>query len=259
MKLFGTHGPKLKLKTALFKGSFIHNPVLTQIIGICPIVAAATRLTDALALSVMLMLILVICESVTALCLKELPRWIRLCFYTLISAMLIAVCEPFVLNLTPDKGSGLGIYLYLLCGNALTVIRCEKFACKMSVRNSVVDAVASSVGYGAVALIVGAIREFISYGTLFSYNVPARFSVTSMSFVALVILGFIAAGHKWLVIKYYPNEISDTFFMNEVWEKPVLKDPGLSKSRKKKAFDENSVDSIRPRHIISDEKEESEV
>lgn len=256
MKLFKNSAPKLKMRTALFKGSFIHNPVLTQIIGICPIVAAATRLSDALALSVTLLLVLVICEGVTSLLLKEVPRWIRLCFYTLISATFIAVFEPLILKLTPDNGAGLGIYLYLLSANALTVIRCEKFACKTGVRNSIIDAVASGIGYGAVAVIVGTVRELLNYGTLFSNEISAKLPVTSMSFAALVILGFLAALHRWIVVKYYPKEISDTFYMNEVWEKPVLKDPGLHKE-KKKPFDEDSVDSIRPRHTAADEKGET--
>ena len=44
--------------------------------------------------------------------------------------------------------------------------------------------------------------------------------------------------------------------MNEVWEKPSLKDPGLSKKKENaSSLSEDSVDSIRPRHA-PDEKEE---
>ena len=38
---------KLSFSLAVFKGSFIHNPVLTQVLGVCPIVAAATTLKNA--------------------------------------------------------------------------------------------------------------------------------------------------------------------------------------------------------------------
>lgn len=248
--------PVLKLSTALFKGSFVHNPVLTQIIGICPIVGAATTLTDGLALSVMLTVILVVTESVTSLLLKKVPRWLRMCIYALIGTALTLLCDSFIYKLTPDSGAGLGVYFYLLCINALAVIRCEKFACKTSVLNSATDGFAAGIGFGAVAVIVGAVRELMNYGTLFTHTdaVP-HMPQTAMPFVALIILGFLAAIHKWVLIKFYPEEVRDTFSMNAVFEKPAKKDPGLftdkTKSKPKVIRD---YDNIRPRHELGQEK-----
>lgn len=242
--------PVLKLSTALFKGSFIHNPVLTQIIGICPIVGAATTVTDALALSVMLMAILIVTEAVTSLLLKKLPRWLRMCIYALIGVGLTLVCDKYIIALTPNKGASLGIYFYLLCINALAVIRCEKFACKTGVLNSVTDGFAAGVGFGAVALIVGAVREFLNFGELFApADAVPRLPQTAMPFVALVILGFLAAFHKWMLIKFYPEEVIDTFSMKAVFEKPETMDSGLFTDKKKptpKVI--RSYDGIRPRH-----------
>lgn len=247
--------PKLKLRTALFKGGFIHNPVLTQIIGICPIVAAATTLRNALVIFLSVTVILIINESFASLFLKDTPRYLRLGFYTLISALCVVSGEIIFTAVNPDINPGIGIYLYLLTANALTVIRCEKFACRTTVRNSVVDALASGIGYGAVAVIVGTVREFINHGALFSESAD-RFPVVNSPFAALVILGFLASLHRYIVIKYYPNELSDTFFMNEVWGKASIKDPGLSKKKEKLSpLSEDSFDSIRPRHTFEDKEE----
>lgn len=247
--------PKLKLRTALFKGSFIHNPVLTQIIGICPIVAAATTLRNALVIFLSVTVILIINESFASMFLKSTPRYVRLCFYALISALSVAFGDIVFSSVNPEAETGIGIYLYLLSANALTVIRCEKFACKTTVRNSIFDALASGIGYGIVAVIVGTVREFINYGVLFSEGAE-RFSVVNSPFFALVILGFLSALHRYIVIKYYPNEIADTFFMNEVWEKISIKDPGLSKKKKKaSSLSEESLDSIKPRHSLEDKEE----
>lgn len=248
--------PVLKLSTALFKGSFVHNPVLTQIIGICPIVGAVAKVTDGLALSVMLTVILIVTESVTSLLLKKVSRWLRMCIYALIGTGLTLLCDSFIYKLTPDGGAGLGIYFYLLCINALAVIRCEKFACKTSVLNSATDGFAAGIGFGAVAVIVGAVREFMNFGTLFaSADAVPRFPQTAMPFVALVILGFLAAAHKWMLIKFYPEEVRDTFSMNAAFEKPAKKDPGLftdkAKSKPKVIRD---YDNIRPRHDLGEEK-----
>lgn len=248
--------PKLKLRTALFKGGFIHNPVLTQIIGICPIVAAATTFRNALLIFLSVTVILLVNEGFSSLFLKDTPRYVRLCFYTLISALCVVFGELILSSVKPGAESGIGIYLYLLSANALTVIRCEKFACKTTVRNSLFDALASGIGYGVVAVIVGTVREFFSFGTLSGDMTAERFPVASSPFFALLILGFLAAAHRYIVIKFYPDEISDTFFMNEVWEKPSFKDPGLSKKKEKSpSLSEESVDSIRPRHTLEDKEE----
>lgn len=250
------HSPKLRIRTALFKGGFVHNPVLTQIIGICPIVMAATSLRNALLISLFLTFILVLCESFTSLFLKDTMRYVRLCFYTVISALSVVFGDILLSRIYPDFSLGLGIYLYLLTANALTVIRCEKFACKTTVRNSIVDALASGIGYGIVTVIVGAVREFINYGTVLNETGADRFPVVNSPFFALIILGFLSAIHRYIVIRFYPNELADTFFMNEVWEKVSIKDPGLSRKKEKKpSFSEDSLDSIRPRHSLSEQEE----
>lgn len=250
------NSPKLKLRTALFKGGFVHNPVLTQIIGICPVVAAATSLSNALLISLILTAALIVNESFTSLFLKDTPRFIRLCFYTVISALCVVSADVLLSHFFPDSSHGIGIYLYLLSANALTVIRCEKFACKTTVRNSIVDALASGIGYGVVTVIVGTIREFINYGTVFGNIETEGFPVVNSPFCGLIILGFLAAIHRYIVIKYYPRELSDTFFMNEVWEKVSIKDPGLSRKKEKSSpLSEDSLDSIRPRHTPVEQEE----
>ncbi len=244
--------PKLKFTTALFKGSFIHNPVLTQIIGICPIIAAATTVKNALAISLVTALLLILCEAITSLLLKKISRWVRISVYTVASVLFVAALEALAHSFT----SGLGIYLYLLCVNGLIVIRCEKFASKTTLRNSVIDAVACSVGFSVVAVIVGAVREFITYGTLFpAEGTLPKTSAAALPFVGLMLLGILAAVHKAFVIRFYPSEEVDTFSLSSVTEKTVFKDPGLGKKphkKPKKDIEEENFDIIRPRYSIED-------
>ena len=244
--------PKLKIKTALFKGSFIHNPVLTQVIGICPIVAVATTVKNALTISLALFLALTVCEAVTSLLLKKIKRYIRVALYAVISSVVIALFEPMLLL----SDSAPGIYLYLIAVNALIAIRCEKFACRTNLRNSLVDSVACGVGFGAVALTVGAVRELMTYGTLFpAEGVLPKITASSMPFTALIIIGILAALHKAFIIKFHPQEEIDTFSLGSVEEKPAFKDPGLGKKAqktKRKKSDDESFDIIRPRYSIED-------
>ena len=252
---------KLKFSTALFKGGLIYNPVLTQAIGICPIVAAATTLKNAAVLSLVLAVSLIICETAASLALKKIERNIRVCLYCLIASV------PTLLSMAvlSDKTlSALGVFLPLISVNAIIVIRCEKFAVKTSVRNSFLDAVASSLGFAAVAVIVGFFRELFSFGTVFSVKVSSLpvFSALALPFGGLVILGFLAAAHKALVMNRFENELTDTFNFSKVFEKPVLRDPGLGIGKKeqkpKSTADETDRDLSKIRSRYSpDETEES--
>lgn len=243
----------LRLSTALFKGSFVHNPVLTQIIGICPIVGAATSVRNSLSLSLMLTVLLIFSEAFASLFLKRAPRWLRSCIYALFSMALILLSDSLFLTIAPGEGAGLGIYFYVLSINALIVIRCEKFACRTGALNAVTDGLAAGIGFGAVAIIVGAVRELLNYGTIFAPpDAAVRLSKTALTFVPLLILGFLAAIHKWLLIRFYPDQVRDTFSMHAAFEKPVKKDPGLFAN--KRAPEKNDFGSLHGRHEAPQEK-----
>ncbi len=254
-----------KIRTSLFKGAFIHNPVLTQAIGICPIIGLATNLSDSIALSVTVGMLLLICECMTSLLLKKVPRWIRIALYAVICSCVIYFAEPFIIPLTSKGLRVLPVYIYLLCVNALVTVRCERFACKRKLRYSMVDAFSTAVGFGAVALIVGTLRELLTYGSLFSVSGIPEIPNGSLPFIAFVILGFLAAAHKAFIMKFYPEEQTDTFSMKGCDERVAFKDPGLGKKKKaaKKAADKiDDADIIKPRYgqneTNSEERQEKE-
>lgn len=230
-----------KIRLSLFKGAFIHNPILTQAAGVFALILAAKSLRDGFALALMSGIILFVNEAAAGLLLKRLPRWLRVALYTLISAAVIYIAEPLILLLTlAERVLPLGFCL--LSVNTLTVIRCERFACKNKLRHCIVDAFSGAVGYGAVALIIGAARELIAYGTLLrSTDTLPAIPNGAMPFIAFALLGFLAAAHKAIVIRFYPKEQTDTFSMRGSNEKTVLRDPGLG-NRKKPSVSDDSDD-----------------
>ena len=118
------------------------------------------------------------------------------------------------------------------------------------------DSVACGLGFGAVALIVGALRELITYGTIFqTENALPKTAASTMPFMALIIIGILAALHKAFIIKFHPQEETDTFSLSSSEDKPLLKDPGLGKKAPKpkaRKSDDENFDIIRPRYSIED-------
>lgn len=252
--------PKLFLQ--MLKSSFIYNPVLTQIIGICPVVAAATTTKNAAIISLVMFAVLAVCEVLASAVLKKLEQSIRVCLYCLVST----VVTVFAMSLTDDKTlSSLGIFLPLLSVNAMVTVRCEKFAVRTGVRNSVLDAIASSLCFGAVAVVVGFLRELLAFGTIFSLKVSSlpTFSAFALPFGGLVLLGFLAAIHKAFVKRRFVNEMTDTFNFSKIYEKPTLRDPGLGKKKSKpRPFDSDDTSGdlsvIRPRHLDEEKEKDGE-
>lgn len=242
----------LKFSTALFKGGYVHNPLLTQLSGLCPIIMAATNIKNSLYLSAVFALLLIVNEALASAFLKNVARWVRVCVYLIISSLTLALV---MIKLNPDTVSALGVYLPLLCVNAITVIRCEKFAIRTGIVNSVFDAAATSIGFTAVAFCVGLIRQMISSGSIFGFQTEIKNPNIAMPFAGLFILGFLAAIHKWSVMKFYPDELVDTFSLKDAFEKPVFSDPGLNTKQErehKKQFkqERQEFDRIRPRYSI---------
>ncbi|MCM1363808.1 MAG: hypothetical protein NC122_08845 [Faecalibacterium sp.] len=256
-KRSNTPGRKLKLSTALFKGGYVHNTVLTQLAGLCPIAAAATTFKNSILLSVSFLLIITACEVITCAFLKGVPRWIRVCTYAIISVIFLI---PIFSLFNENAVTSLGIYLTLLCVSGIVVIRCEKFSVRTGIRNSFFDALATAAGFSAVAVIVGIIREFFAYSTIFGISVSTtlpKASAMAMPFGGLIVLGFLAAIQKWSVRKFFPNEITDTFNLSGAFEKPTAKDPGLNNKveRQKAKIRKQEIleyDEIKPRYSIED-------
>ena len=116
----------LTLPKMLFKGAFVYNPVLTQAIGVCTVVAICFTLKISIIVSLHLAFILVVNEILASLFLKKLSRWMRIVRYMLISTLLLLPMMLVFDRSFSQLNAAMGIYLPLLAVNSLVVIRCEK-------------------------------------------------------------------------------------------------------------------------------------
>ena len=213
----------------MFLGAFVHNPVLTQAIGICTIAAIFTTLRISLAMSLILGALLIINELLASLVLKKLSRWLRISVYMLISVALLIPVMLYLDKNNSETYAAMGIYLPLLAVNSLIVIRCEKFAVKNDVRHALFDSVAASVGFIAASVIVGTIREILSNGTVWGKTISSlpKLSGMALPFGGLVVLGFVAAFHKWLIQKRFRGQPTNTFNLRTALEDPVFHEEGF--------------------------------
>lgn len=190
----------------LFKGAFIHNPALIQVAGICPAAAAAVSLKAGALLAGVSVLLLLVTQFIASAFLKRVPRRARMAIYLLIGLGLVCPVILFTERTGLDAVSGVGIYLPLLAVNSLTAFRCEKIAVKNSVRVSVLDALSAGIGYAAVLLLTGFLRELLGSGQIAGKPVhtPAVPGFL-MPFGGFLVLGFMAAALRGFVNRRIPR------------------------------------------------------
>lgn len=205
-------GRKYSFSDALFSSTFIHNPVLIQAAGLCAIVAVATTLKTAVLLAAAFFPVLIITQVFACLALKRVPRWIRVAIYLLIGTAIIAGIIYAIDTFMPEISLGAGIYLALTAANSIIALHCEKLAVKTDLRRAFFDSVATALGYAAVIIPVGALREMIGSSTIWGANikVPMTYPAILMPFGGFLVLAFFAAALKALINKRFPEHSAET-------------------------------------------------
>lgn len=205
-------GRKYSFSDALFSSTFIHNPVLIQVAGLCAIVAVATTLKTAVLLAAAFFPVLIITQVFACLALKKVPRWIRVAIYLLIGTAIIAGIIYAIDIFMPEISLGAGIYLALTAANSIIALHCEKLAVKTDLRHAFFDSVATALGYAAVIIPVGALREMIGSSTIWGANikVPMTYPAILMPFGGFLVLAFFAAALKALINKRFPEHSAET-------------------------------------------------
>lgn len=197
----------------LIKGAVIFNPVLIQLVGLCPVVAASTTLSSAIVLSAMLCVDLTITCVIASAFFKKIPRWVRVALYLLIGLALICpVLWVIETKTLINLSLGIKIYLPLIAINSVTAVHCEQFAVKNDVKPAFFDAAAVGIGGSVICIAVGTIREIFGSGSLagVKLELPVVFKGMALPFGCLLLLGFMAAALKAFIAHKYPQYLEES-------------------------------------------------
>ena len=195
-------------KDVFIKGAVIYNPVLIQLVGLCPVVAASSTLKGAFMLAVAMCAELIVTCVIASAFLKKIPRWVRVALYVVTGLALICPALWYIETQTlMNLSLGMKIYLPLIAINSVTAVHCEQVSVKSSVKLAFYDAAAVSIGASAVFILAGILRELIGSASLggIKLDLPIAFKGMLLPFGCLVILGFLAAGLKAFLAWAYPE------------------------------------------------------
>ena len=154
----------------LIRGIWKENPVLVQLLGLCPALAVTNTVANSLAMAIATFFVLVGSSVLVSLLKKWIPKEVRISAYILIIATFVTIADLVLAAVVPDIHKALGAFIALIVVNCMILGRQEAFAAKNPVGRAILDAVGTGVGFFIALVMMGGVREVLGNGTFL--NVP---------------------------------------------------------------------------------------
>ncbi|MFM8798380.1 MAG: electron transport complex subunit E [Fluviibacter sp.] len=195
------------------KGIWKQNTSLVQILGLCPLLAVTTNLVNGVMLSLATLLVMSLSNLAVSSLRHFIPYEIRIPVFILIAAALVTVVDLAMNAYLHGLYVVLGIFIPLIITNCIVLARIEAFAAKNRPAPAMMDGAMMGVGMLWTLALIGALRELIGGGTLFSgidlvipgaqalQLLPADYPGLLMAVLppgAFIILGCIIASKNWI-------------------------------------------------------------
>jgi Na+-transporting NADH:ubiquinone oxidoreductase subunit D len=157
-------------RKALFDPLTDNNPVILQILGICPTLAVTTSLSTAMTMAIALTVVTAFSNLSISLIRKHIPNSIRMIVYMTVIASLVIVVDQFIKAYAYSTSKQLSVFVGLIITNCIVLGRAEAFASKQPPMLSFLDGIGHGLGFSLVLLIVGTVRELLGTGKLFGHS-----------------------------------------------------------------------------------------
>lgn len=155
-----------KEQEALLNPLFNNNPIALQVLGICSALAVTTKMQTTIVMCVAVTLVVAFSSAAVAMIRHQIPNSIRIIVQMTVIASLVIVVDQFLRAFLPDVSRQMSVFVGLIITNCIVMGRAEGFAMKNSVKLSFLDGVGNGLGYSAILLAVGLMRELFGSGQI---------------------------------------------------------------------------------------------
>ncbi|MCP4315262.1 MAG: NADH:ubiquinone reductase (Na(+)-transporting) subunit D [Hyphomicrobiales bacterium] len=156
---------------AFFNPLVNDNPITLQILGLCSALAVTKTLATALIMSLAVMAVITVSNTVISRIRRHMPRNVRLIIQITIIASLVIVVDQLLKAYAYELSRQLSVFVGLIVTNCIIMGRAEAFAMKNDVRLSFLDGLGNALGYSWILILVGAVRELFGSGTLLGVEI----------------------------------------------------------------------------------------
>ncbi len=180
----------------IFNGLITENPTFVLILGMCPTLATTSSAINGLSMGLATLFVLVGSNVAVSLFKNIIPDQVRIPAYVVIIATFVSVVQMTMAAYLPALNDSLGIFIPLIVVNCIVLGRAEAFAAKNTVFNSFLDGLGMGLGFTFALTLLGAAREFLGTGKMFSLSIfPESYGMLIFVLApgAFIALGYLIA------------------------------------------------------------------
>ncbi|WP_312243450.1 NADH:ubiquinone reductase (Na(+)-transporting) subunit D [Stutzerimonas nitrititolerans] len=159
------------IKQVLFDPIFNNNPIGLQILGICSALAVTSNLKTALVMSIALTLVTGFSNLFISMIRSQIPSSIRMIVQMVIIASLVIVVDQVLKAYAYSLSKQLSVFVGLIITNCIVMGRAEAFAMQNPPVLSFFDGIGNGLGYSAMLIALGIVRELFGAGKLMGYTI----------------------------------------------------------------------------------------
>jgi len=175
------------------------NPVFVQVLGICSTLAVTNALKNTVVMCLGLVFVLALSNLTISILRKWIPSRVRMMVEVLIIASFVIIVDIVLKAYLPNISRQLGPYVGLIITNCIIMGRAEAFALDHPPHLSLVDGVATGLGYSYVLLIIAVVRELLGSGSLWGIPVMGDWWTNWSIMVMAPGAFFVLATFIWIV------------------------------------------------------------
>ncbi|PPC74198.1 Na(+)-translocating NADH-quinone reductase subunit D [Pokkaliibacter plantistimulans] len=160
-----------EVKEVLAKPIFRNNPIALQILGICSALAVTSNLKVTIVMCLALTSVTAFSNLFVSMIRNYIPNSIRMIAQMVVIASLVIVVDQILRAYAYEISKQLSVFVGLIITNCIVMGRAEAYAMKNPPMMSFLDGIGNGLGYSAMLLSVGFIRELFGSGSLFGFEI----------------------------------------------------------------------------------------
>ena len=177
-----------------------NNPISLQVLGICSALAVTVKMDTAVVMTLAVIAVLCISNTVISLLRKMIPAKVRIIVQLSVIASMVVLTDLILQAYMYDISKQLTVFVSLIITNCIIMGRAEAFAMQNGPWRSFLDGLGNALGYGLILIGVAFFRELLGSGTIYGFQViPDSFyaagyenmGLMTLSPGAFIILGLI--------------------------------------------------------------------
>jgi len=148
-----------------------NNPISLQVLGICSALAVTTKLDIALVMTLAVIAVLCVSNTIISLLRNLIPSKVRIIVQLSVIASMVILTDLVLQAYMYDISKQLSVFVSLIITNCIIMGRAEAFAMQNGPWKSFLDGLGNGLGYGIILIAVGFFRELLGSGTIYGFKV----------------------------------------------------------------------------------------